>query len=116
MTATWQGVLPPDAQQDSDEPGRGIVLRANGRRLLGELVRPYRMRIAGVLAVVLLQVAATMAGPWLVGVAIDDSLPAALHGHYGSLTAVGVSVCSNSVAAGAKPVQWPSSHSALFGL
>jgi ABC-type multidrug transport system, ATPase and permease components len=100
MTATWQGVLPPDAQQDADEPGRGIALRPNGRRLLAELVRPYRRRIAGVLAVVLLQVAATMAGPWLVGVAIDDSLPAALHGRYGSLTAVGSGLLAAALASG----------------
>lgn len=87
MTA-WQGVLPAGADQH-DDLSRSIRLHANGRRLLRELVQPYRWRIVGVLAVVCVQVGATMAGPWLVGVAIDDSLPAAKHGSYGSLAAVG---------------------------
>jgi ABC-type multidrug transport system fused ATPase/permease subunit len=42
-----------------------------------------------VLLVVLGQVAATLAGPWLVGVAIDDSLPDATRGDYTSLELVG---------------------------
>ena len=44
------------------------------------------------LLIVLVQVAATMAGPFLVGVAIDDSLPDAPHGDYGSLVVVGASL------------------------
>ncbi len=53
-------------------------------------MRPHRRGIALVLLVVLVQVAATMAGPWLVGIAIDSSLPDALRGDYTSLVVVSV--------------------------
>ena len=94
--SSWQGRLTEDAAATAhaqDEPAAtGIRLKANGRRLLIELIRPYRRPIAWVLAAVLLQVAATMAGPWLIGVAIDDSLPKATRGDYTSLIAVSVSL------------------------
>ncbi len=70
----------------------GVRLRSAGRGLLHELVRPHRRAIAGVLVLVLAQVSATMAAPWLVGVAIDDSLPAAERGDYTSLSVVGVTL------------------------
>jgi ATP-binding cassette subfamily B protein len=90
-TVTWQGQLSPEDQKNADEQftGKGIKLRSAGRQLLLELVRPYRRRIIGVLLIVLGQVAATMAGPFLVGVAIDKSLPEARHGNYTSLAFVG---------------------------
>jgi ABC-type multidrug transport system fused ATPase/permease subunit len=88
--ATWQGQLTHDAaalaQQQDDLVASGRPrLRSDARRLLGSLVRPHRRAILGVLLIVLVQVAATMAGPWLIGVAIDSSLPDALHGDYFSL-------------------------------
>jgi ATP-binding cassette subfamily B protein len=90
--AAWRGKLTPDAadtaRQQDEAAGSGVRLRANGRRLLTELIRPYRRQIAGVLAAVLVQVGATMAGPWLIGVAIDDSLPDAMRGDYTSLSVV----------------------------
>ena len=46
----------------------------------------------------LAQVAATMAAPWLVGVAIDDSLPDARRGHYTSLAVVGVAAAGRRAA------------------
>jgi ABC-type multidrug transport system fused ATPase/permease subunit len=89
MTDTWQGKLAPGAAHAEDDRAHGIKLRATGRKLLGELVRPYRRAIVGVLLIAVAQVAATMAPPWLVGVAIDVSLPDATHGRYTSLAAVG---------------------------
>ncbi len=95
LAADWQGRLTEDARKTADEQDDLVLtgrprLRSNARHLLGELVRPHRRGIVLVLAVVLVQVAATMAGPWLVGIAIDTSLPDALHGDYGSLTAVSI--------------------------
>ena len=52
------------------------------------------------LAIVGLQVAATMAGPWLIGVAIDSSLPQALHGDYTSLTAVTIGLAVAALLSG----------------
>jgi ATP-binding cassette, subfamily B, bacterial len=92
---SWQGKLTADSQAHTnakEDAEHGIKLRAAGRKLLGELLRPYRRRIVGVLLIVLAQVAATMAAPWLVGVAIDDSLPAAMRGDYTSLWVVGGSL------------------------
>ncbi|HVI34732.1 MAG TPA: ABC transporter transmembrane domain-containing protein, partial [Gaiellales bacterium] len=89
---TWQGKLTPDSpgrHNAEEDTGRGIKLHSAGRRLLAELVRPYRRPIIGVLLIVVAQVAATMAAPWLIGVAIDNSLPAAMRGDYTSLTVVG---------------------------
>src|SRR5881392_4012745 len=94
---SWQGKLTPDSQARAnarDDAAHGIKLRAAGRKLLGELVRPYRRPIIGVLLIVVAQVAATMAAPWLIGVAIDNSLPAALRGDYTSLTVVGSALLS----------------------
>jgi ABC-type multidrug transport system fused ATPase/permease subunit len=94
--ATWQGTLAPDASPGAqhDEPARPgrPRLHADARRLLYELMRPYRFGIAGVLAIAVAQTAATMASPWLIGVAIDRSLPDALHGSYTSLCVVGIAL------------------------
>ena len=70
----WRGV----AAEDVDElPEKiGIVLRARSRRLLGSLLRPHRKALWVVLVLVLVQNAAAMAGPWLVGVGIDKGIPA----------------------------------------
>jgi ABC-type multidrug transport system fused ATPase/permease subunit len=41
-----------------------------------------------------------MSAPWLVGVAIDDSLPAASHGHYTSLILVGAGLFAAAIVSG----------------
>jgi ATP-binding cassette subfamily B protein len=89
----WRGRLTADAaaaaqEQDYLAAGGRPRLREDARLLLRNLVRPHGRAALIVLLIVLVQVAATMAGPWLVGVAIDTALPQALHGHYGSLIAV----------------------------
>jgi ABC-type multidrug transport system fused ATPase/permease subunit len=76
--------------------------RRLARALLGELVRPHRRPIAVVLLIVLVQVAATMAEPWLIGVAIDTSVPHALRGDYGSLTAVTIARAGSAVLSGVR--------------
>jgi ATP-binding cassette subfamily B protein len=81
--ADWRGV----ATEDTEEiPERiGLLLRARSRRLLGSLMRPHRRALLVVLVLVLLQNAAAMAGPWLVGVAIDRGIPAMVRGDAGPL-------------------------------
>ncbi|GAB2469930.1 ABC transporter ATP-binding protein [Jatrophihabitans fulvus] len=101
----WQGRLSEDAalelkQQDDPEQRDGLALHAAGRALLAELVRPYRARIAAVLLLAFAQVAAAMAAPWLIGVAIDDSLPGARDGDYRSLTLVGIALVVSALLAG----------------
>jgi ATP-binding cassette, subfamily B, bacterial len=70
------------------------------RQLLGELLRPHRRAVAVVLVTVVVQIAATMAAPWLVGVAIDSSLPKALHGDDGSLIQITGALTACALASG----------------
>jgi ABC-type multidrug transport system fused ATPase/permease subunit len=101
----WQGRLTEEAhavarKQDDLLEGGGIRLRTNGRQLLRELVAPHRRAIAGVFGIAIVQVAATMAAPWLVGFAIDTSLPDATHGDYASLIGVGIALVFAALLAG----------------
>jgi ATP-binding cassette, subfamily B, bacterial len=101
----WQGKLTPDAQQAAREQEDLVLtgrprLRADARRLLGELVRPHRRAIVGVLMIVLVQVVATMAEPWLIGIVIDTSLPHAQRGDYTSLTAVAIALAVSAIMSG----------------
>jgi ATP-binding cassette subfamily B protein len=90
-TEAWRGRALPDDGRTQEERARsgGLRMHAAGRALLTDLIRPYRRRIAGVLAIAIVQVAATMTAPWLIGVAIDTALPAARRGDYGPLLEIG---------------------------
>ncbi|HEU5266731.1 MAG TPA: ABC transporter ATP-binding protein [Jatrophihabitans sp.] len=86
----WRGRAVPGAGPgDADRRSGGLRLHGAGRALLADLVRPYRRRIAAALAISVVQVAATMTAPWLIGVAIDTALPEAQHGDYTTLLGVG---------------------------
>ncbi len=65
----WRGV----AAEDVDEVTASLatLLRLRGRRLLQDLIRPYRARIAMILLLIVLANIAALAGPWLVGIGID---------------------------------------------
>ena len=84
----------------ADTPLATQERRRLARALLADLVRPHRRAIAVVLLIVLVQVAATMAEPWLIGIAIDTSVPHALRGSYGSLAAVTVALAVSAVLSG----------------
>jgi len=74
----WRGVA---AEQTDEVSGKiSALLRRRSRHLLGSLLRPHRRRVWLLVVVVLLQNAAAMAGPWLVGVGIDRGIPA-VRGH-----------------------------------
>jgi len=105
IDADWQGQLTDEARRAGEEQDDVVVtgrprLRSDARLLLADLVRPHRRAIAGVLGIVLVQVAATMAGPWLIGIAIDSSLPKAVHGDYASLTVVSVALAVAALLSG----------------
>ena len=74
MSQDWRGV----ATEDTDDlpTGAGIFLRARSRRLLGELLRPHRRSLWWLLATVVAQNAAWLAGPLLIGLGIDVAVPA----------------------------------------
>ena len=105
---TWRGRYDTRAEREDAALEARLAgrprLEREARRLLGDLIRPYRRAVIGVLLLVVAQVTATMLAPWLIGLAIDRGLPDAIAGHYGSLIRITVALL---VAAGASGVaQW----------
>ena len=89
MTSTtgadaWRGIAAEEAEQMT--AGLAALLRTRARRLLIRLLRPQRARVIGTLLLIVAANLAALAGPWLVGVAIDRGIPPLLHGgHLGPL-------------------------------
>jgi ATP-binding cassette, subfamily B, bacterial len=80
----WRGIAAEEADQMT--AGLAALLRTRARRLLASLLRPQRPRVIGTLLLIVTANLAALAGPWLVGVAIDRGIPPLLHGgHLGPL-------------------------------
>ena len=80
MTAdAWRGV----AAERADEVSAGLaaLLRERSRRLLGDLLRPHRRAVIATISLIVVESLAALAGPWLVGLAIDNGLPPLLDAH-----------------------------------
>jgi ATP-binding cassette subfamily B protein len=78
MTADgWRGVAAEKAEEVSS--GLAALLRERSRRLLGDLLRPHRREVTAIVSLIVLESLAALAGPWLVGVAIDNGIPPLLH-------------------------------------
>ncbi|HLK72254.1 MAG TPA: ABC transporter transmembrane domain-containing protein, partial [Streptosporangiaceae bacterium] len=77
--AAWRGV----AAEKADEVTAGLaaLLRERSRRLLGDLLRPHRRAVITIISLIVVESLAALAGPWLVGLAIDNGLPPLLHNH-----------------------------------
>jgi ATP-binding cassette, subfamily B, bacterial len=75
----WRGV----AAEKADEVSAGLaaLLRERSRRLLGDLLRPHRRAVIATISLIVVESLAALAGPWLVGLAIDNGLPPLLHAH-----------------------------------
>jgi len=74
MTATpaqaWRGIA---AEQEEEISGRlGTLLRRRSRRLLADLLRPYKRLVLTIFLLIVAAQLAALAGPWLVGVGIDQ--------------------------------------------
>jgi ATP-binding cassette subfamily B protein len=92
----WRGVA---AEQSVDVPEKvGLFLRARSRRLLGELVRPHKRGLLLVIPIVVLQNAASMASPFLVGIGIDRGIPALRDGNSTPLVMVVVAIAVAAIA------------------
>jgi ABC-type multidrug transport system fused ATPase/permease subunit len=74
-TQQWRGI----AAEEIDELPKGLslMLRRRSRALLADLLRPHRRTLAWITLVILIANLAALAGPWLVGIAIDR-IPALL--------------------------------------
>ncbi|GGK87584.1 ABC transporter ATP-binding protein [Planomonospora parontospora subsp. parontospora] len=69
----WRGVAAEDRDEIPEQVS--LLLRDRSRRLLGDLLRPYRRRIAVLVALIVAGNAASLAIPYLVKVGIDDGIP-----------------------------------------
>jgi ATP-binding cassette, subfamily B, bacterial len=78
-TDAWRGV----AAEKADEVTAGLaaLLRSRSRRLLEDLLRPHRRAVIATISLIVVASLAALAGPWLVGLAIDNGLPPLLHAH-----------------------------------
>jgi ATP-binding cassette, subfamily B, bacterial len=77
-TDAWRGIAAEDADQITGK--LSALLRRRGRRLLTSLLRPHRRQVAVTLVLIVIANLAALAGPWLVGLAIDQGLPPLIHG------------------------------------
>jgi ATP-binding cassette, subfamily B, bacterial len=68
-TDAWRGIAAEDA--DDVSPGLSSFLRQRSRRLLGDLLRPHRVRVLTILVLIVVANLAILAGPWLVGRGVD---------------------------------------------
>src|SRR5580658_3813757 len=75
MTAdtAWRGVAAEKAEEVS--AGLAALLRTRSRRLLGDLLHPYRRGVTLTISMIVVESLAALAGPWLVGLAIDNGIP-----------------------------------------
>jgi ATP-binding cassette subfamily B protein len=78
-TDSWRGVA-AEGVDDVITPGLGTFLRSRSRRLLGSLLRPHKGLIWVSLVVIVVFNATSLAGPWLVHLAIDRGIPPLLNG------------------------------------
>jgi ABC-type multidrug transport system fused ATPase/permease subunit len=73
----WRGVATEKAEEVT--AGLAALLRERSRRLLGDLLRPYRRAVIATISLIVVESLAALTGPWLVGIAIDTGLPPLLH-------------------------------------
>ncbi|MGH3275422.1 MAG: ABC transporter ATP-binding protein [Streptosporangiaceae bacterium] len=66
----WRGIAAEDA--DDIAPGLSSFLRHRSRALLRDLLRPHRVQAWVILVLIVIANLAILAGPWLVGLAVDQ--------------------------------------------
>jgi ATP-binding cassette subfamily B protein len=75
-THAWRGIA--SEQVDEVSAPLAALLRRRSRALLADLLRPYRRGVAWTTAAIVVASLAALAGPWLIGVAIDNGIPPVL--------------------------------------
>jgi ATP-binding cassette, subfamily B, bacterial len=97
----WRGVaVDEDAERTTAEGGSVVRLRSDSRALLASLVRPHWRGIALMIALLLMQNAAAMAGPYLVKLGIDRGIPPLFkHPRHGTvMVGVGIAFAAAALA------------------
>jgi ATP-binding cassette, subfamily B, bacterial len=98
--SSWRGVAAEKAEEVS--AGLAALLRERSRRLLGDLLRPHRRAVITTISLIVVESLAVLAGPWLVGIAIDSGLPPLLD-HQDALPLLGIAAAF-AVAVGVQAV------------
>jgi ATP-binding cassette, subfamily B, bacterial len=75
----WRGVAAED-QEDEIKGKLGTLLRRRSRRLLSDLVGPHKRLALSIFLLIVAAQLAALAGPWLIGVGVDD-IPALTRTH-----------------------------------
>ncbi len=97
----WRGIAAEDVY---DVPASlASLLRLRGRRLLQDLLRPYRARTGLILLLIVIANIAALVGPWLVGVGIDR-IPQLTRSHDAAPLAVIIAAFAVAVPAAARVV------------
>jgi ATP-binding cassette subfamily B protein len=73
QSTAWRGVAAEKAEEVS--AGLAALLRERSRHLLGDLLRPHRRAVTLTVSMIVVESLAALAGPWLVGLAIDNGIP-----------------------------------------
>ncbi|MDQ6874613.1 MAG: ABC transporter ATP-binding protein/permease [Actinomycetota bacterium] len=68
-------------RRDDVSAGVTVLLRRRTRLLLRSLLRPHRRAVWLLVALIVVQNLAALAGPWLIGLGIDRGIPPILHHH-----------------------------------
>jgi ATP-binding cassette, subfamily B, bacterial len=76
--AAWRGIA-SERVDDVSAPLEAL-LRRRSRALLTDLMRPHRRLLLWIAFAIVVASLALLAGPWLVGLAIDDGVPPLMHG------------------------------------
>jgi ATP-binding cassette subfamily B protein len=71
--ASWRGIA-TERVDDVSAP-LAALLRRRSRVLLSDLLRPHRRAVAWTAVAIMVASLAALAGPWLVGLAIDNGIP-----------------------------------------
>ncbi len=76
--AAWRGVAAENVEEVSAP--LEALLRKRSRRLLASLLRPHRRAVALTAAAIVVASLTSLAGPWLIGIAIDNGIPPLVKG------------------------------------
>ena len=74
--AAWRGIA-AESVDDVSAP-LAALLRRRSRALLADLLRPYRRGVTWTAAAIVVGALGRLAGPWLIGLAIDNGIPPVL--------------------------------------
>ena len=80
---SWRGIAAEHA--DDVSAPLAALLRRRSRVLLASLLRPHRRGVTLTAVLIVVSSLCALAGPWLIGIAIDSGLPPMLKGNAGPL-------------------------------